>query len=350
MENKRFLHEYLGITIDYSIPQKLVFTMFDYLEDVIVEADKDLKNSCLYYPGSDSLMKMDYNLPSLPTKDAKLFHHHVARLLFVSKRTRPDIQVCVEFLCTRVKAPTEQDYKNLGKVINYLKETVHLPLVVGAEDSKRLTWNINASFAVYPYCKNHNGACLTLGHDSILSISTKQKINTKRSTEAELVKVDDAMTFVMWIELFFESQVQSVDTNFPLKSLGSDVTIEQDNTSVIQLERNRWKSSSKRTKHINARYFYITDRLKARDMSKIIYKPTGDIERDCLSRHFKERHFTLIGKLSWDKMESTNTCFMKNNKMIKITTSDIVSSISPLYNKYIYIYIYIYIYKCVRVC
>ena len=34
-ENKGLVHEYLGITIDYSILGKSVFTMFDYLEDVI---------------------------------------------------------------------------------------------------------------------------------------------------------------------------------------------------------------------------------------------------------------------------------------------------------------------------
>ena len=60
----------------------------------------------------------------------------------------------------------------------------------------------------------------------------------------------------MWMKHFFESQVQSIDANYPLKLLGSDVTIEQDNTSIIQLERNGWKSSSKRTKHINVQYLY----------------------------------------------------------------------------------------------
>ena len=44
-ENKGLIHEYLGITIDYSIPRKVVFIMFDYLTDIIVEADEDLKNS-----------------------------------------------------------------------------------------------------------------------------------------------------------------------------------------------------------------------------------------------------------------------------------------------------------------
>ena len=129
--------------------------MFDYLEDVIVEAAEDLKNSRSYYPGNDQLMKVNYDSPSLSTKDAELFHQHKARLLFASKRSRPDIQVCVAFLCTRVKAPNEQDYKKLGIVISYLKETVHLPLVIGADDSGTLIWNIDASFAVHIDCKGH---------------------------------------------------------------------------------------------------------------------------------------------------------------------------------------------------
>ena len=68
------MHEYLGITIDYLIAGKVVFTMFNYLKDVIVEVAKDLKNSRSYYPGNNQLMKVDYNSPSLSTKDAELFH------------------------------------------------------------------------------------------------------------------------------------------------------------------------------------------------------------------------------------------------------------------------------------
>ena len=33
-ENKRPVHECLGITIDYSIPRKVLFTMFDYLQHI----------------------------------------------------------------------------------------------------------------------------------------------------------------------------------------------------------------------------------------------------------------------------------------------------------------------------
>ena len=65
--------------------------------------------------------------------------------------------------------------QELGTIISYLKETIYLPLVVGADDSEKLTWNIDASFAVHSNCKSHTGVCLTLGHGSILSISAKAK-------------------------------------------------------------------------------------------------------------------------------------------------------------------------------
>ena len=42
-ETRGDLHDYLGFTIDYSLPSKVVFTMCDYLEDIIVKAPNDLK-------------------------------------------------------------------------------------------------------------------------------------------------------------------------------------------------------------------------------------------------------------------------------------------------------------------
>lgn len=172
-------------------------------------------------------------------------------MLFTSKRSRPDIQVAVAFLCTRVKNPTEDDWMKLGKVISYVAETIHLPLILGADSNGNFTWNVDASFAAHPDCQSHTGASMTLGHGSLLSLSLKQKINAKSSTEAELIAVDNAMTFIMWMRHFFEEQIKSLSVESKLKSLGKETIIEQDNTSAIQLERNSWRSSSKRTKHIN---------------------------------------------------------------------------------------------------
>jgi hypothetical protein len=53
----------------------------------------------------------------------------------------------------------------------------------------------------------------------------------------------------------------------------------QDNKSSILLEKNGKASSSKRTKHINIWYFFITDRVKKEEVS-VVWCPTGDIIGD----------------------------------------------------------------------
>ena len=147
--------------------------MFNFLEDIIVEAPDDLKKSRSYYPGNDRLFKVNPESPKLSQKQAEFFHWIVAQLLFASKRARPDIQVCVAFLCICVKSLTEKDYEELGRVITYLKNTIYLPLIVGSDDSSSMIWNKDASFAVHPDCKSLTGTSLTLGHERALLLSWK---------------------------------------------------------------------------------------------------------------------------------------------------------------------------------
>ena len=127
IENRWLVHEYLSITNDYLIAGMVVFMMFDYIEDVIVKCAKDMKNSCSYYLGNNQLFKVIADSPRLTPENTDLFYYHFVRILSASKRAGLDIQVCVAYMCTRVKSPREQDYTKLGRVISYPKEIVHLP-------------------------------------------------------------------------------------------------------------------------------------------------------------------------------------------------------------------------------
>ena len=53
----------------------------------------------------------------------------------------------------------------------------------------------------------------------------------------------------------------------------------QDNKSSILLETNGKASSGKRTKHINIRFFFITDRVSKGEVS-VVWCPTGDMIGD----------------------------------------------------------------------
>ena len=106
-----------------------------------------------------------------------------------------------------------------------------------------------------------------------ISSSSKQKINTRSSTEAELVGVNDALTMVIWVRLFLEAQGFDIKENI----------VFQDNQSTILLENNGKRSIGKRTRHIDIRYYYITDNVK-RGRAAIQYCPTAEMVGDFFTK------------------------------------------------------------------
>ena len=109
-----------------------------------------------------------------------------------------------------------------------------------------IEWFVDASDRTHMDCKGHTGAYMTLGKGAVTSMSTKHKINTKISTESELVGSDAALPDALWSKFFSESQGYTFTQN----------VIYQDNQTTLRLEVNGKFSRSKHTKHIKARYFY----------------------------------------------------------------------------------------------
>jgi hypothetical protein len=76
--------------------------------------------------------------------------------------------------------------------------------------------------------KSHAGGAQSLGRGIIYGTSKRQKLNTKSSTEAELVGADDVMPQMLWTLYFLEAQGYKIDHNI----------LYQDNKSSILLETN----------------------------------------------------------------------------------------------------------------
>jgi hypothetical protein len=124
-------------------------------------------------------------------------------------------------------------------------------LRIKADDITILKCYIEASFAVHDF-KSHTGAVLMMGEGAVQNMSRKQKLNTRSSTESELVAVDDIATTVLWTQLFLQEQGITIDQNI----------IYQDNKSAILLETNGRKSAGKRSRAFNIRYFLELIKLK----------------------------------------------------------------------------------------
>ena len=60
---------------------------------------------------SEYLLTVNPNTTNLDAEKAYVFHTKIDKSLFIWKMARPNIQPMVQFLCTRVKRPYEDNWK-----------------------------------------------------------------------------------------------------------------------------------------------------------------------------------------------------------------------------------------------
>ena len=265
-------HDYLAMTLDYSLPGVLRVDMTKYVKSMIDDFPVKLEGVGKF-PWTDKLFTVDTKSKKLEHEKAKIFHTFVMKGMILCKRGRQDIQPGIAFLATRTTEPNEGDWAKLVKIMNFLKATQNEVASMSADDTQSIKWYVDAAFAVHKDFKSHTGATMSLGNGIICSMSTKQKVNTRSSTEAELVGVDDIISKVLWTKLFIEAQGHKVTTN----------VIYRDNTSAMKLEANGKASSGKRTRHFNIKYFYITDLIERKEV-QIKYCPSDAMLADYMTK------------------------------------------------------------------
>ena len=112
------------------------------------------------------------------------------------------------------------------------------------------------------------------------TMTRKQKLNSRSSTEAELIGVDDAITQVLWTKLFMEAQGYPIERNI----------LYQDNKSSILLETNGRSSAGKRSRALNIRYFFVTDQVELGNVT-VEYMPTDEMWGDFMSKSLQGEKF-----------------------------------------------------------
>ena len=85
-------------------------------------------------------------------------------------------------------ASIKQDWDKLVRMMTFLKKTEKRVLILEADDTTTCKWSVDSAFAVHHnMMRSHTGMTLTLGKGVAIAMSSKQKLNTRSSTEAELV-------------------------------------------------------------------------------------------------------------------------------------------------------------------
>ena len=100
--------------------------------------------------------------------------------------------------------------------------------VIGGKNMSSIhTW-VDAAYAVHENKRSQTGGCLSFGRGMVHTKSSKQKLNTKSSTEAELVGLNDYIPHTLWMNNFLTAQ------GYKIKSS----KVYQDNQSAIRMETN----------------------------------------------------------------------------------------------------------------
>jgi hypothetical protein len=72
-----------------------------------------------------------------------------------------------------------------------------MKLNLSMDNLSTIRWWVDASHTIHKVYCGHTGAMMSLSKGATISFSNKQKINTKSSTESELVGTDQALSCIL---------------------------------------------------------------------------------------------------------------------------------------------------------
>ena len=158
-----------------------------------------------------------------------------------------------------------------------------MPRIIGADSLSIFQSWADASYAIHPDMKGHTGGVTSFGHVITHTECSKQKMNTKSSTESEIVGASDYLAHTVWLAGFMKDQGYLITRKL----------FYQDNMSAIQIEKNGSVSSSKRSRHINIRFFFIKDILK-RENIEVKHCPTERMLADFFTKPLQGKLFRYL--------------------------------------------------------
>lgn len=260
--------DYLGMVLDYSVEGECHVAMPGFMDELLEGIEGKAAT-----PATDTLFKVREDAELLGPKEQAELHTIVAQLLYLTKHTRPDIMVPVAFLTTRVQKATVDDKAKLDRILKYLNGTREEGITLSMDPKNpSVRACIDAAYACHEDMQSHTGMTITLGKGPIFAKSTKQKLVSRSSTEAEQIALSDGAGLAIWINKLLQDQGYRMPP----------AIVYQDNKSTIHLANNG-RSTSEKTRHIDVRYFWIKDRIDKGEV-RIEYLPTAEMTADVLTK------------------------------------------------------------------
>lgn len=203
--------------------------------------------------------------------------------MFLSTMTRPDLAYAVNKLGRYSHNPSELHWQAAKRVLRYLKGTTHYGIT--------FHWDEN-ELPVMAYMDADWGGDLETRRSTSGSVilflggpafweSHLQKGVTTSSTEAEYVALSEGCRTIIWMKQLLRELGYS-STAF------DNVVTYCDNEAAVAIAENN--STPKRTKHIDIRFHWIKEQVKANELT-LHHCPTADQIADGLTKALESAKF-----------------------------------------------------------
>jgi hypothetical protein len=147
------VHDYLGMTLEYSEKVKVKRKMLDYVDKMLTDLPDDMDGESPS-PASNHFLTVNDDHIKVDENKAQFFHTYVVNTMFLCKRARQDVQTAVNFLSTRVKSCDEDDYKKLIRMLQFLRATMGEFLTLSTDRLHNVRWWVEA-YTFHPDMMSH---------------------------------------------------------------------------------------------------------------------------------------------------------------------------------------------------
>jgi len=203
---------------------------------------------------------------------AKKYLSLVMTLMYLARYTRPDVLMPVTFLATKSASPTSEFYSAALRIVAYISGTRHISMEFSNKATLEPCIYADASHLLHQDAKGHGGIILSLGSAPIMTKSYKLKLNTRSSTESELVVLEAASSYAKWWSLLLSELKITTTTR---------IKILQDNLSAIAMVQKLIFDNL--NKHMVNRVNIIKEDLENKTIS-VEYCPTKRMLADILTK------------------------------------------------------------------
>ena len=266
------LCSYIGMLVDSTVIGQITLTMRGYVNKMISDFSVTGNKS---HPALPDILVRDEQSPLLSAPRKARYTSATMTAMYLAKRTRHETCFAVSCLSRQTANPTVQDEQKLEHLLQYFNGTQELGVTLKPGNSLEVSAHVDASYGNHEDFKSHTGSLIFIGNPGGAPVhvkSSKQAINSKSSTGAELNGASSSGSQVIWVRNFVIEQGHEIPP----------ARMYQDNLSTIALIKSG-KAKAENSRHTNIRQFWLADRIAAGELV-VEYMPTNKILADALTK------------------------------------------------------------------